>query len=41
MASRIKRDVPVTIGDVLAGRVKLGIQSLDRLHLLWRQPTLP
>jgi hypothetical protein len=33
MASRIKREVPVTISEVLAGHVQLDLDCLDRLYL--------
>ena len=33
MASRITRPVPVTVGDVLDGHVKLDLDCLDRLYL--------
>jgi hypothetical protein len=33
MASRITRSVPVTIGDVLDGQVRLDLECLDRLYL--------
>ena len=33
MASRIRRSVPVTVSDVLDGRVRLDLECLDRLYL--------
>jgi hypothetical protein len=34
MASRITRSVPVTVGDVLDGHVKLDLDCLDRMYPL-------
>jgi hypothetical protein len=33
MASRIMREVPVTVNDVLDGHVKLDLECLDRVYL--------
>ncbi|HUK72259.1 MAG TPA: hypothetical protein VLW50_26410 [Streptosporangiaceae bacterium] len=33
MASRLRRSVPVTVSDVLAGHVKLDLDCLDRIYL--------
>lgn len=33
MASRIKRELPVTVNDVLEGHVKLDLECLDRVRL--------